>query len=105
MTRYQIDIQNDHEYVVSDEALIRAIETVLGAHGIADETALTVVIADNDAVQALNAQFRGIDMPTDILSFPADAPPIPMPDESPYLATSSSHTPMPKPKHNVSDTI
>jgi len=80
-----IEIQNDANYPVPDEALIRAIQTVINAHDIDPEAGVTVVITDDEAVRALNLQFRDVDSPTDILSFPADEPPIPMPDEPPYL--------------------
>lgn len=33
---------------------------------------VSLLLADNDALQALNLQFRGKDKPTDVLSFPAD---------------------------------
>lgn len=35
----------------------------------ADPNSVTLVITDNDTVQELNAQYRGIDAPTDVLSF------------------------------------
>jgi probable rRNA maturation factor len=38
-----------------------------------DEKAdLSIAFCDNPYIQGLNAQFRGIDRPTDVLSFPSD---------------------------------
>ncbi len=36
------------------------------------EGVVSLLLADNDALRALNLQFRGKDKPTDVLSFPAD---------------------------------
>ncbi|MCK4724594.1 MAG: rRNA maturation RNAse YbeY, partial [Anaerolineales bacterium] len=36
------------------------------------EADLSIVIIDNEEMQALNLQYRGIDSSTDVLSFPAD---------------------------------
>lgn len=80
-----IDIQNNTDYPVSDEALIRAVMTVLQLHEVDPQTEIAVVITDDEEVRSLNSQFRGVDSPTDILSFPADEPPIVIPDEPPYL--------------------
>jgi len=80
-----IDIQNDDQYPISDEALIRAVMTVLQLHKVNPATEVAVVITDDEEVRSLNMQFRGVDSPTDILSFPADEPPIAIPDEPPYL--------------------
>lgn len=44
-----------------------------GAGVLAVEGLVSVLLADNDALQVLNAQFRGKDTPTDVLSFAADA--------------------------------
>jgi probable rRNA maturation factor len=60
----------------------RAIEWVLGAHGIATVAGISIVITDDGEIRRLNQQFRGVDAPTDVLSFLND--PVPGEDES-YL--------------------
>lgn len=69
-----------------DVAAIRAaIVATLAAHAIVD-AAVTVVLTTDEEVRALNAQYRGVDAPTDVLSFPAretqpDAPTLVLPAE------------------------
>lgn len=82
---YEIDIQNDAGYPVNEGRLLEAVQAALQHQNAPEDCALTIVITDNDEVAALNSQYRGVDAPTDILSFPADAPPITIPDEPPYL--------------------
>jgi probable rRNA maturation factor len=83
---FTIDIQNEYRFPVDAARLQAAAETVLNMHDIDADSSLTVVIAQNEQVQALNRQFRGVDAPTDVLSFPADAPPLDeTADEPPYL--------------------
>jgi probable rRNA maturation factor len=60
----------------------RAAEWVLRSHDVAPATGISIVITDDSEVQRLNQQFRGIDAPTDVLSFPNE--PVPGEDE-PYL--------------------
>lgn len=48
------------------EALVAA---VLNLEGAAAGAEVSVVFADDDAVHALNRDFRGVDAPTDVLSF------------------------------------
>lgn len=89
---YEIDIQTEVEGVsVPVTRLTAAITDVLDSHDVSRDSAVTVVIAVDEYVRDLNKQFRGVDAPTDVLSFPADAPP-PPPDwldtedeEAPYL--------------------
>jgi probable rRNA maturation factor len=73
---FEIDILNDNGYPVDEARLRAAAETVLAAHDVEDGSALSILITTDDAVAAHNLQFRGIDKPTDVLSFPADEPPI-----------------------------
>jgi probable rRNA maturation factor len=66
----------------------RVIETVcrvLSTHTVEAGTALTIVLTGDELVRRLNAQFRGVNVPTDILSFPADPLPAEIEDEPPYL--------------------
>src|SRR5690554_6025134 len=80
---FQIDIQNPDGYVLDAARLQQASAAVLNAHDVEADTGLTVVIAGDDFVRGLNLQYRGIDAPTDVLSFPADAPNVE--DMTPYL--------------------
>ncbi|MCA9881571.1 MAG: rRNA maturation RNase YbeY [Anaerolineae bacterium] len=79
-----ITIQNEKSYSIPAESLIEAAETVLRIHdAVHDE--LSIVITDNAEVQALNQQFRQIDAPTDVLSFPAEPLPDEFKDDTRYL--------------------
>lgn len=69
-----IEIVVDNEnWKVDTERLIQAAQQVFVAETLPDDTALTVVISSDERVHELNQQFRGVDAPTDVLSFPADA--------------------------------
>lgn len=76
-----IDIQNDAGYTVDGARLKEAVRVVLAQHGQPGNSSVTVQITDNDTVKRLNRTFRGVDAPTDVLSFPAELPPLP--DDSP----------------------
>lgn len=83
---FTIDVQNDAEYPLEVERLQAASIAVLQRHDVDPDSTLSVVVTDNDAVQALNVQHRGVDAPTDVLSFPADELPEDIDsDEPPYL--------------------
>ncbi len=82
---FVIDVQNDRGYAVSDARLIAAATEVLAAHSAPPDAAVTIVIADDEAVAALNKQYRGVDAPTDVLSFPAAALPTAFPGEPAHL--------------------
>ncbi len=65
-----IEVQNEYAYPVAADMLTRAAAQVLDQHE--QLGALTIVITTDEAVRALNAQFRGVDAATDVLSFPTD---------------------------------
>ena len=61
------------EYPVSDEieAMIRvAAAAVLTHQAITHPAALTLLLTDDDTLHQLNRDFRQVDAPTDVLSFP-----------------------------------
>ena len=80
-----IDVQNDAAYPVDAQRLQDAAAGVLAAQLQSPESALTIVITDDEMVRRLNHRYRDIDAPTDVLSFPAEPPPVAPPDEPPYL--------------------
>jgi probable rRNA maturation factor len=54
------------------QALLKnAAQATLRLHR-AERNDLTIVISDDEEVQTLNRDFRGVDAPTDVLAFPAD---------------------------------
>ena len=67
---YTIEIQNDDGYAIDAEKLRTAAQTALKHQGVPEDRMLTIVVTDDDAVRDLNRQFREVDTPTDILSFP-----------------------------------
>jgi probable rRNA maturation factor len=79
-----VQIQNEQEFPANAVGLQKAAEVVLARHE-KSNVGMTIVVTDNEAVATLNRRYRGIDAPTDVLSFPADAPPVTIPDEPVYL--------------------
>lgn len=72
MSRYTIhtDIQRAYRAIVPVKRLKTAIQRTLSAHAVRDGAALTLIVTDDEAVRQLNREHRGVDAPTDILSFP-----------------------------------
>ena len=52
----------------------KTAQSTLASLIIPDSDSLTIVITTDSKIQELNHQFRGIDSPTDVLSFPAGYP-------------------------------
>lgn len=82
---FAVEVQNDHGYAVSNDRLVAAAAEVLTAHGAPPDAAVTIVIADDETVAALNRHYRGVEGPTDVLSFPAVVPPLVFPGEPAHL--------------------
>ena len=70
---FEIEIQElvevEHAWV---ELMKTAVFTTLTQQKAGPKSQLTIVLSDNAHLQALNAQFREKDSPTDILSFPTE---------------------------------
>jgi probable rRNA maturation factor len=69
----QISVSVDDAYLeqIDPGVLAEAARAALAAEGRAGGE-LTIVITGDAEVQALNLQYRGIDEPTDVLSFPTE---------------------------------
>lgn len=69
-----VDIQIDERFAGQvDAALIeRAVVAVLANEQVAGPIEVSVLVTDDDTLHALNRDYRGVDAPTDVLSF-ADA--------------------------------
>ncbi len=76
--------QEKHPVTYNLKMLLReAIETTLDFEDFQNVCEVSVTFTDNNGIQSLNKKFRGMDKPTDVLSFPlfdfegeCDEPPI-----------------------------
>ena len=69
-------ISNDGAIQVPIDAdeIVQVIQAVLSAEEVERECSVSVSIVDEDEIQSLNAMWRQIDAPTDVLSFECDSP-------------------------------
>lgn len=71
--RHTVDIQvEEHIGPVDTRPLREAVIQTLAQQGVREACEVVVVISDDAALCDLNARFRGIDAPTDVLSFADD---------------------------------
>jgi len=70
-----LDVQYEVEAGPDEDDIYRWIEAVLAAEALADDVELTVRIVDEAEMADLNARYRHKTGPTNILSFPFEAPP------------------------------
>jgi probable rRNA maturation factor len=71
--RNKIYIKNeikDADKRLDGAVLRRAVNTALRAEGADAPCEVSVLITDDEGIRALNREFRGLDAPTDVLSFP-----------------------------------
>jgi probable rRNA maturation factor len=86
MLTAELDIQIVPDFAAQiDEGQLRhLVETALRAEGFSGTVELSLTLTDDAAVQRLNREFRGVDAPTDVLSFPLlsseESPFVPPPD-------------------------
>lgn len=69
-----ISNDGDIRIPVDHDEIVRAVETVLSMEGVERACSVSVSIVDTDEIQSLNAMWRQIDAPTDVLSFECDSP-------------------------------
>ena len=68
---YFTNEQNAFKIGYSLKMLVRrAVIASLEYEGFGADTELSVTFTDNEGIRAINSEFRGIDAPTDVLSFP-----------------------------------
>ena len=54
----------------SAKLIRKAVKTALKAQGVQDDCTVNVLLTDDEGIRAVNLAQRGIDAPTDVLSFP-----------------------------------
>ncbi|HID85981.1 MAG TPA: rRNA maturation RNase YbeY [Anaerolineae bacterium] len=76
-----MDVQIDPRFAdqVDGERLRRLMARALAALGVSGEVELSLVIAGDEEVRALNRRYRGVDAPTDVLAFGLGAEASPLP--------------------------
>ena len=72
MIELDLIIEDDQWSAIPDLQTVCETAFKAGANVESATGLVSLLLADNDALQALNLQFRGKDKPTDVLSFPAD---------------------------------
>lgn len=72
--KLEIDLSEATELEYDRELLSETVrvsaEAALEDRGISAPSELSVTVTDNDGIRRINRDFRGIDRPTDVLSFP-----------------------------------
>ncbi|MBL7198918.1 MAG: rRNA maturation RNase YbeY [Anaerolineae bacterium] len=88
MTMIQVLIRPQFRGQVSAGLFRQAAGTVLEIESAPADASLTVVVTGNREIQALNEKYRGVDAPTDVLSFgqePTEHVFVTPQEEPPYL--------------------
>ncbi len=65
---YDTDLRLDFP---ADEVIRQVVETAAAQESFPVQFELSVTLTDNDRIWQINRQYRGVDRPTDVLSFPA----------------------------------
>lgn len=71
-----INLENAQEKIDLEETVLNrlqeGIDAVADLNGLAEEAEVDVTIVDDEEIHELNRQYRGMDKPTDVLSFALD---------------------------------
>ena len=70
MTEYIFDYTDESLSKEHETLMKKAVETTLFAEGFKQDSEISVVITDNEGIREINREYREIDAPTDVLSFP-----------------------------------
>jgi len=87
LTNIAIQVASRFRANVDEGSLRRVAAEVLSQEGVKEETELSLIITDDEAIRELNRRFRGMDAPTDVLAFGAGAEEhfVMAPEGPPYL--------------------
>ena len=66
-----LKIAEEFRSLIESRLVERAVEATLQHQSAPPNADLSIVITDDEQIHKLNRQFRGVDAPTDVLSFPA----------------------------------
>lgn len=66
-----ITVEIHPSILIESELVERAANATLEHESIPDDSDLTIVLTDDEQLQDLNRDYRDVDAPTDVLSFPA----------------------------------
>ena len=69
-----LDVDPTFENEVDIALLERVLNKALAEQGIVGPVEVSLVVTDDAEVHQLNREYRGVDRPTDVLSFPQDEP-------------------------------
>lgn len=64
-----LDVAPKFESDIDEDLLTRVLTRALNQEGVVGTVEISLVVTDDSEVQELNRDFRGIDQPTDVLSF------------------------------------
>ncbi len=66
-----LDVRNEsaHKRLFTRPNLLRLAERICAGEGVRESVELSLLLCDDLFIQGLNKQFRGVDAPTDVLSF------------------------------------
>lgn len=71
-----INLENAQEKIDLEETVLKClqegIDAVADLNGLAEKAEVDVTIVDDEEIHELNRQYRGMDKPTDVLSFALD---------------------------------
>ncbi|MGK2966825.1 MAG: rRNA maturation RNase YbeY [Tepidiformaceae bacterium] len=70
---------------IDTSGLLVLAANVMEGEEVAAGTGLSILVTDDEEVRSMNNQFLGIDAPTDVLSFPDDAPDFVQAESEPFL--------------------
>jgi probable rRNA maturation factor len=66
----RILFDNETDFALDEELITSVAKAALEYEGIKDDAEISFTLTDNETIHELNKKHRGIDRPTDVLSFP-----------------------------------